>query len=124
LAFNQAAAMMRLALLIALAGALFLMDYFFGRVMGLHPDFMLMIGFFAIQTFVLFRLDQLAPKDYVVHVGLVKIGFRFLSALGFTLMLYYRNPTTLNTVLIQFVLLYLTFLIFEISTSLANLRRN
>lgn len=109
--------------LIAITGILLLAEYFFSRTLSFHPAFKLMVLFFAAQAFVLFRIDHWAPKEWIVQMSLVKIIIRLLSSLTFILVLIYTQEDSYNLVL-QFIILYLGYMIFEIVEALTNLRRN
>ncbi|SNS54057.1 hypothetical protein SAMN05421640_0586 [Ekhidna lutea] len=89
----------------------------------LHPSWNLMIAFFAIQTIILFRVDQWAPKEWKPQASLVKIIIRLLSSMVFILVLVYTQEDLYNLV-IQFIIIYLIYMIFEIVEALTNLRRN
>ena len=106
-----------------LAVFLVLFDYFLHDSLGLHDAFLLMIIFFVIQTFALFRLDSLVSEDWKVQMTLVKITLRLLSTLVFILVVM-LNYTDRFQLVVQFFSLYLVFLTFEIILALANLRRN
>lgn len=115
---------MRKWISLILITALFLCaDLFFREELGLHVSFRLMVLFFSIQTFVLFRMDQWVPTEWSVHVSLAKIMIRLLSSMVFIMVLMLRQDDLFHLV-IQFILIYLVYLIFEIGTSLTNLRRN
>lgn len=89
----------------------------------LHPSYRIMLAFFAIQAFVLFRMDSLIPDPWKIHGSLVKIIVRFLSSAVFILVLMYQYPEPYQMV-VQFILLYLVYMVFEIGVALTNLRRN
>ena len=110
-------------LLLAVVIVLFLTRYFFADVLNLHTAFDLMVGFFAIQTFVLFRIDSWVSKEWAVQVSLAKVVIRFLASAVFALILIMTQEDRFNLV-IQFFLLYLIFMVFEIGMALTNLRRN
>ncbi|MEO9870504.1 hypothetical protein [Ekhidna sp.] len=107
----------------AIAILLLVLGYFFEEELALHSSFQVMIFFFVSQAFVLFRIDHWAPKEWSVQMSMVKIVIRLLSSLVFILILIYSQSDHFNLV-VQFIVLYLVFMIFEIVTSLTNLRRN
>ncbi|MEP1034452.1 hypothetical protein [Ekhidna sp.] len=109
--------------LVAITTALLLVEYFFSESIDFHPAFQLMVFFFATQAFVLFRLDRWAPKEWQVQMSMVKIVVRLLSSMVLVLVLIYSQPDKLNLV-VQFIILYLIYMIFEIVEALTNLRRN
>ena len=90
---------------------------------NLHPAYLIMVCFFAIQTFVLLRIDVLIPKQWSVQGSLVKIILRFLSSATLILVLIYQYDEPFSLV-VQFIVLYLIYMIFEIVVALTNLRRN
>lgn len=109
--------------LIVITVAALLCNYVFAEAWGFHPSFVFMVLFFSAQTFVLFRLDALVPKRWSVELSLVKIILRFLlSAVCITVLIYTQEDSF--SLVIQFIALYFVFMIFEIVTSLTNLRRN
>ena len=82
------------------------------------------ILFFGVQTLVLFRIEDLLDEERRVLASLLKITVRLLSALVFLLAIVYSQQAVNNGFYIQFIILYLVFLIFENGLALANLRRN
>ena len=106
-----------------ITGVLLTVEFFFSERLSLHPAFLLMVFFFATQAFVLFRLDHWAPKEWTVQMSMVKIIVRLLSSMVFILVLIYTRDDQFNLVL-QFIILYLIYMIFEIVEALTNLRRN
>jgi hypothetical protein len=110
-------------ILFTLSLALVLFDYLYHEEFGLHEAFLVMVIFFFVQTFVLFRLDGITKEEWKVQMAMVKITLRLLSALVFILvvMLSYTDRFQL---VVQFFSLYLAFMTFEIIMALANLRRN
>lgn len=98
-------------------------DVLWSDRLGLHEAFRLMAVYFAVQTAVMFRLDQYAKDEWKIQMALVKMAVRMLAAMVFALILILSYENHFGLV-VQFFGLYLTFMIFEITTSLANLRRN
>ena len=88
-----------------------------------HISYLLMVVFFSIQAFVLFRLDSLIPDSWKTQGALIKIVIRFLSSAIFILVLIYQYEEPYKLV-VQFILLYLIYMVFEIGVALTNLRRN
>lgn len=107
--------------LISITGVLLLVDHY--ELVSLHVAFPLMVFFFAIQSFVLFRIDHWTPKEWSSQMALVKIVIRLLSSLIFITVIMYSHQDQFNLV-VQFILLYLIYMIFEIANALTNLRRN
>lgn len=95
----------------------------FGSYLDFHPAFGTIVIFFAVQTYVLFRIDHWVPVDWKAQMALVKMVIRFISTLSFVLIIMLNNGQKFILV-IQFMLVYLIYLIFEIVVSLTNLRRN
>ena len=115
--------MKKVLILVTLTVLLILADIAFGTELRLHATFKTMVLFFSIQTFALWRMESLVPQEWQVYVSLVKITVRFLSSLVLiAVLLYSHDERVLLT--IQFIGLYLTYMIFEIVFALTNLRRN
>ncbi|WP_420316881.1 hypothetical protein [Ekhidna sp.] len=91
--------------------------------LNLHPAWNLMVVFFSIQAFVLFRIDQWVPQEWAVQISLVKVVIRLLSSMVFILVLMLTKEDLFSLV-IQFICIYLVYMIFEIVEALTNLRRN
>lgn len=109
--------------LVLITALLLVVGYLPSLPFQLHPTYNLMVIFFAIQVFVLFRIEHWAPEEWAVQVSLVKIVLRLISSLVFILVLVYTQEN-LKEMVIQFILVYLVYMIFEIATALTNLRRN
>ena len=88
-----------------------------------HPAYYVIVIFFTALSYTLFRLDGLIPTSLKPQATLIKTGVRFLACLIFVgIAIYqYEDPYML---VVQFILIYLIYLIFEIVTALTNLRRN
>lgn len=89
----------------------------------LHESYFLTVIFFAIQALILFRLDSLISDEWAVQGSLIKIIIRFLTSATFVLVMIYQYVDPFNFV-IQFVIIYLVYMTFEIGVALTNLRRN
>ncbi|MEM6734716.1 MAG: hypothetical protein AAF620_01480 [Bacteroidota bacterium] len=89
----------------------------------LHEAYLIIVMFFTIQTFVLLRIDAIIPQEWKVHISLFKIIIRFISSAVFILIILYQYEDRFNLV-VQFMILYLIYMTFEIGTALTNLRRN
>ena len=89
----------------------------------LHPAYYVMIIFFSALTYALLRVDFLLPPSIKPQAALIKISMRFLASLIFIaiVMYQYEDP---HKLVVQFILIYLIYLIFEIVIALTNLRRN
>ncbi len=94
-------------------------DYF-----EFHPTYQLTVIFFIVQTAILFRIEDRGPKNLKIQFSMIKMGLRFLSALIFALVIGLSVTVGIGQFFIQFILLYLVFMAFEIILALANLRRN
>ncbi len=109
--------------LVAITTIILLFGYQFQDSFNLTDTFYLIVAFFAIQTIVFFRIDQWAPKEWQSQISLVKIVLRLLTSLVFITILIYTQDDPYNLV-IQFIIIYLIYMIFEIVSALTNLRRN
>ena len=110
--------------LLGLLFIVFFLLYFWGSThLGLHSTFMIQVIFFTVQTFILFRLEARTPPQWVAHTALIKISLRFFCSLIFLLVLM-STRTDLKNLVIQFLLLYLIFMLFEIGSTCAKLRQN
>lgn len=106
-----------------ITGTLLLAGSILSEELHLTDKFFITVAFFAIQAIVLFRIDKLAPEEWKVQVSMVKIIIRLLSSLVFITILVYTQENGFQNV-VQFIILYLIFMIFEIVEALTNLRRN
>lgn len=106
-----------------ITGILLTVGYYLKSDLNLHEAYYIMVTFFAVQALVLFRIDLWAPSEWKVQISLVKIVIRLLSSLVFIMVLIYTQDD-LRMLVIQFIILYLIFMIFEIVEALTNLRRN
>ena len=102
---------------------LLLVGHFFKSELNLHVAYTTMVAFFAVQTFVLFRMDQWVSKEWAVQLSLIKVGIRLLSSMAFILVLM-LNQEDRSVLVVQFIILYLIYMIFEIGSALTNLRQN
>jgi len=106
-----------------LTSALVLAEYLFEAELNLHESYPILVAFFVVQTLVLFRIEQWAPAEWKTQVSLVKVVLRLLSSLVFITVMIYTQEDVYNLV-IQFIILHLIFMIFEIVEALTNLREN
>ncbi len=102
---------------------LLLVGSLFKNSLDLHESYFLMVAFFTIQTIVLFRIDQWIPEEWKSWSSLIKIVLRLLTSWVFITVLIYVKED-LYRLIIQFIILYLIYMIFEIVSALTNLRRN
>jgi hypothetical protein len=110
--------------LLSLGVALFLLDYFLGAKIPTHESFHLDLIFFTVLGVVLLRIDSLTKEELRIQMNMVKIGIRLLTALVFVFYINFRFKESMNHALIQFIILYFVFMVFEIVMALSNLRRN
>lgn len=93
---------------------------------GLHQLFPGLILFFYVQSFAVawlfFEAEKADWKTPIYALG--AITFRLLTAMFFLVILFVAKPDGLKLLLIQFISLYLVYLIFELFALLPNLRRN
>ena len=102
----------------------FLNDEFFNG--GLHRFFPTLTIYFFLQSILIFWLVDLAAKEEwknpIYLLGAITL--RFILGLFGILILYTLDQEHLKPLLLQFVCLYLGYLIFELFAVLPNLRRN
>ena len=93
---------------------------------GLHPLFPWLILFFYLQSFAVAWLFSEAEKTRWQSplYALGAITFRLLTAMFFLVILFVSKPEQIKSLMIQFITLYLAYLIFELFALLPNLRRN
>ena len=96
----------------------------FNQVLSFHSFYFHLVVFFVLQTAILFRVDDFATEETRAQMRLVNIGLRMISALSFLIVMSYQLTEHSYLFYIQFILLYLAFMIFEIILALTNLRRN
>lgn len=114
---------------LALSVVLLLIFYFLNDVVlnsYLHPNFPALVIFFFIQSFAIAWMLSMGEKDRAQFpiYALGSVAFRFVSGILFLIIFFVidvENPVALT---VQFMGLYLAYLIFEIIVVLANLRRN
>ena len=106
-----------------ITSVLFLVGFLFKIDLNLHKSYNILVLFFTIQTFVLFRIDQWVPKEWAVQVSLAKVVIRLLSSMVFIAVLMFTQDDLFNLV-VQFICIYFIYMLFEIGSALTNLRRN
>lgn len=114
----------KLFILIGLGLVLIFAPELLGAYVPFHDYWQIMVIFFLIQSYVLTRIEERASKEMEAQMRLVSIGVRFISALVFILILALSTKSQIEVLLIEFVILYLVFMTFELIMALANLRRN
>jgi len=102
---------------------LLLVNYSFGDRLSLHTAYSLIVVFFATQTFVLFKMDDWIPQKWSVQSSLIKIIIRLLTSMILALVLLITQENKFNLI-IQFLGIYLIFMVFEIGSALIKLQRN
>ena len=91
-----------------------------------HEYFAWLVGFFFLQSLGVSWMLSTAEKD-VQKLPILAIGamvLRFVSALLFLLIFFIIGLENPNALVIQFLLVYLLHMLFELMLVLANLRRN
>ena len=92
----------------------------------LHQQFPALILFFFLQSLaisvMLYKGQKSGWKSPSYALGMVT--FRFLTGLLFLTVLMINKVENLTALMIQFLAIYLIYLIFELFIVLANLRRN
>lgn len=93
---------------------------------ALHDQFPGLIAFFFLQSLIVAWLFGLGEKDgwKTPIYALGAVTFRFLTALFFLLILFTMKLEGIRALMIQFITLYLGYLVFELFAVLPNLRRN
>jgi len=102
----------------------FLNDFLFQSY--LHQQFPALILFFYLQSLAVWWMLRLGEKsnwESPIYV-LGGITFRFLTGLFFLAILFIMKMENIRPLMIQFIVLYLVYLIFELFAALPNLRRN
>ena len=92
----------------------------------LHPHFPTLIFFFFFQTIPIAWILNKGlknPPDFPMY-AMASIGLRMITALFFLLILYGLKVGDIQSLGIQFMGVYLIYLVFELTVVLANLRRN
>jgi hypothetical protein len=92
----------------------------------LHPHFPTLITFFFFQTLPIAWILNKGlknPPDFPMY-AMASIGLRMVTALFFLLILYALKVDDIRSLGIQFMGVYLVYLVFELTVVLANLRRN
>ena len=85
-----------------------------------------MLAFFTIQSVVVAGILWLAEKkrDQYGMIALGVVVLRLITAIIFLIVMYVLGTDNVMQFAIQFMLLYLSYLVFELTVVLANLRRN
>lgn len=93
---------------------------------NLHPLFDYLIVFFFIQSVLISILLGLGEKDQekFPFYALGSVVLRLLTAIMALIILYLVGVENAKSLSIQFMGVYLLFLVFELTVVLSNLRRN
>ena len=85
-----------------------------------------MLTFFTIQSVVVAGILWLAEKkrDQYGMIALGVVVLRLITAIIFLIVMYVIGTDNVMQFAVQFMLLYLSYLVFELTVVLANLRRN
>jgi len=92
----------------------------------LHAYFHLLVVIFFAQSIPVSWLMQMAqkePSQFPIYV-IGAVGFRMITSLMVLTIFYLLKTPDLFSFMVQFSILYLVYLIFELIVVLANLRRN
>lgn len=102
----------------------FIFDGFY--IWDLHVHFPYLVLFFFIQSILISWMLSSAEKDRA-RLPLYALGaivLRFLTGIFYVLILYMLEMEEFRTLIIQFAVVYLLYMVFELSIVLANLRPN
>lgn len=116
--------MKKFIFLIALGLLLISAEYGLAGQIQFHDYYQILVLFFVVQTAVLFRVEAFGTEETKVQMRMVSMGLRMVSALVFVLVMSQQVKSDSNLFYLQFIILYLVFMAFEIILALANLRRN
>ena len=97
-----------------------------GVGLNLHETFGSMLIFFTAQSVIIAGVLWLAEKkgEYYGLIGLGIVVLRLITAILFLIVMYVQGVDQAMQFVVQFMLLYLSYLVFELTVVLANLRRN
>lgn len=109
-----------------LVSIFFLAAYYLHIGAWFHDYFPVLIAFFFFQSLVVSWIFYLGEKnDWKTPIyALGAITFRLMTGLFFLAILFMIKPAEIKALMIQFIVLYLVYLIFELFAVLPNLRRN
>lgn len=92
----------------------------------LHPLFPSMVGFSFLQSLIILQIIKLGQKTNwespLYALGTVSV--RLLTSLFFLVLIGLKQVEDMKALAVQFIALYLVYLVFELNAVLANLRRN
>ncbi|XOV92732.1 MAG: hypothetical protein ACFHWX_21320 [Bacteroidota bacterium] len=92
----------------------------------LHPKFGLLVIIFFLQSIPVAWLMEAGQKDatqFPIYV-IGAVGFRMITSLMILTIFYVLKTPEITDLMVQFSILYLVYLVFELIVVLANLRRN
>ena len=92
----------------------------------IHPAYNTMIVFYTIQSALVAVILNFAEtnKENYGFFALGAVVLRLITALIFLMVMYVNGTENALLFAVQFVLLYLSYLIFELTVVLSNLRQN
>lgn len=108
----------------------FLLVYYLGNSVifsgYLHSHFPGVIIFFFLQSLIVaWLLNEGQKSNWESPIyALGTVSFRLLTGLFFLLILFTMEIQNIKELMVQFIALYLVYLMFELFTVLSNLRRN
>ena len=91
-----------------------------------HPLFWLLVLFFFLQSFILGWILYVGERDrqrFPIYAHLV-VSLRFVTGVLLLIVFMIMGVPNLYQLTLQFVAVYLSFMIFELTMVLSNLRRN
>lgn len=85
-----------------------------------------MLLFFSLQSVVVAVILWLAEKkqDQYGIIGLGIVVLRLITSIIYLIVMYVKGTDNAMQFAVQFMVLYLSYLVFELTVVLANLRRN
>lgn len=92
----------------------------------LHSSFGTMLLFFTLQSVIIAGVLWIAEsrREQYGLIGLGIVVLRLITAVIFLIVMYVLGTENTMLFAVQFMLLYLSYLVFELTVVLANLRRN
>ncbi len=91
-----------------------------------HDFFPILITFFFLQSIVIswiLRQGEKNKSSFPIYV-IASIGFRMITGLFLLVVFFVLEVEKIRLLAIQFVIVYLVYLVFELMVVLSNLRRN
>lgn len=96
------------------------------NLLKLHAQFPYLVLFFFLQSLLISWLLSMGEKDRsrLPLFALGAISLRFITGIFYLMAVFLMKVDDLRTLIIQFAVVYLLFMVFELSLVLANLRPN